>query len=158
MNSDQNNALLTAINAVMVSFTQQVVEQATKPLIDRIRQLELDVEALNRRIQFSLQENANTSVNIAMAAVKQEITKQVLDLVDERIKTPIASITADDISGLDDAIEEALQNQPPLNAEDINGLDALVRSEIDEQVDTDTMEADLIRRVRAALREAADSL
>lgn len=182
MTTEQNNHVLTAINAAMVSFTQQIVEQATKPLIERIRQLELDVEALNNRIQFSLQENANTSVNIAIAAVKQDVIREVLDTVqiqvlkanvledvDDKIDDAISKITTDSIADFSEAVEEVMQNQPPLNADDIDGLRSFVEGVIEEsdsdlertireEVENQIEQNDPVEKIKQALRDAADSL
>lgn len=208
METQQNNQVLAAINAVITIFTQQVVEQATKPLVERIdklerevvtlntalntviftytpqmaekstnplleriRQLELDAEALNNRIQFSLQDNANTSVSIAIGAVKQDLIKEVLDTVkievikanlldavDEKIEAAIKNITADNITGFSEAVDEAVQNQAPLNADDIVGLRAFVKSEIDDRLDDDELESELTNKIRDAFQAAVDSL
>lgn len=223
MTTEQNNHVLTAINAAMVSFTQQIVEQATKPLIERIdklerevvtlntalntliftytpqmsekstnpllqriRQIELDVEALDNRTQFCLQENANTSVNIAIAAVKQDVVREVLDIVqtevlkanvldamDDKIDEAINNITVESITGfshaIEEAVEEALQNQPPISADDIDGIkefvdsviadsDADLDSNIREEVESQLEQHDPIDKIKRALRNAADSL
>lgn len=166
MNQDQN-PLITAINTVMVSFTQQIVEQATKPLLERIAVLEEKVRFHTAPSSF-MDQVCNT-INISLASERQRITKEVLDLVDERIKTSIASIKAEDISGLDDAIEEALQDQPPLDADDIDGLksfvegviaesDADLDSTIREEVESQLERNDPVEKIKQALRDAADSL
>lgn len=198
MNTEQNNHVLTAINAVMVSFTQQIVEQATKPLVERIARLEQQQEELYDIIGISLKGHVNNAVNISMAAVKQGITKEVLDIVDSRaigladpinkfdviranvldavddkIEEAINNITAESITGfshaIEEAVEEAIQNQPPISVDDIDGIkefvdgviadsDADLDSNIREEVENQLEQHDPIDKIKRALRNAADSL
>lgn len=182
MTTEQNNHVLTAINAVMVTFTQQIVEQATKPMIERIARLEQQQEELYDIIGISLKGHVNNAVNISIAAVKQGITKEVLDIVQievlkaniielahERIKTFISGIKVEDITGFSEAVEEVLQNQPPLNADDIDGLrsfvegvieesDSDLESTIREEVESQLEQNDPVERIKQALRDAADSI
>lgn len=144
MNQDQNNALLNAISAVAINFTQQVVEQATKPLVERITVLEAQ-----------LSERLSVERNNDWVAVLQ---CNLLDEVDKRIKTALKNLSADDITGLSAAIEESLQNQPPLAADDISGLDKFVRSEIADHLDGDELESELTNKIKDAFQAAVDSL
>lgn len=181
MNQDQN-PLITAINAVMVSFTQQIVEQATKPLIERIARLEQQQEELYDIIKISLKGHVNNAVNISIASVKQDITKEVLDIVqievikanvldavDDKIEEAISKITTDSITDFSEAVEEVMQNQPPLNVDDIDGLrsfvegvieesDADLDSNIREAVESQLEQNDPVEKIKQALRDAADSL
>jgi hypothetical protein len=182
MTTEQNNHVLTAINAVMVSFTQQIVEQATKPLVERIARLEGQQEELYDIIKISLKGHVRNAVDIGMAAVKQDITKEVLDTVkievlkanvldavDDKIKKEIKKITTDSITGFSEAVEEVLQNQPPLNADDIVGLKEFVEGVIEEsdsdlertireEVENQIEQNDPVEKIREALRNAADSM
>lgn len=182
MTTEQNNHVLTAINAVMVSFTQQIVEQATKPLVERIARLEGQQEELYDIIKISLKGHVRNAVDISMAAVKKDITKEVLDAVhievikanfldevDDKINDAISKITTDSITGFSEAVEEVLQNQPPLNADDIVGLKEFVENAIEDadleiartvrdEVERQLEEGDPVERLKEALRNAADSL
>jgi hypothetical protein len=208
METQQNNQVLAAINAVITIFTQQIVEQATKPLVERIDQLEREVVTLNTALNtviftytpqmaekstnplverivrleqqnhelydiigISLKGHVNNAVNISMAAVKQDVVKEVLDTVkievikpnlldavDEKIEAAIKNITADNITGFSEAVDEAVQNQAPLNADDIVGLRAFVKSEIDDRLDDDELESELTNKIRDAFQAAVDSL
>lgn len=182
MTTEQNNHVLTAINAVIVSFTQQIVEQATKPLVERIARLEGQQEELYDIIKISLKGHVNNAVNIGMAAVKQDITKEVLDTVkievlkanvldevDDKIKDAISKITTDSIADFSEAVEEVMQNQPPLNADDIDGLRSFVEGVIEEsdsdlertireEVENQIEQNDPVEKIREALRNAADSM
>lgn len=171
MNQDQNNALLNAISAVAINFIQQVVEKSTNPLVERIVRLEQQNHELYDIIGISLKGHVNNAVNISMAAVKQDVVKEVLDTVkievikanlldevDKRIKTALKNLNADDITGLSAAIDESLQNQPPLAADDISGLDNYVRSEIADHLDGDELQSELTNKIRDAFQAAVDSL
>ena len=192
MEVQQNNQVLEAINAVISTFKQQIVEQATKPLVERIVRLEQQNNELYDIIGISLKGHVNNTVNISMAAVKQDIIKQVLDTVrievlkanvlnevNTKIEAAIRSIPAGHITGLMDAFDESLQNQPPLDAGDINGLKNFVRDVVNgvygegvEANDIDGLDKfvrDIIddvseeddsvtEKVKEALRAAADSI
>lgn len=194
MTTEQNNHVLTAINAVMVTFTQQIVEQATKPLTERIARLEQQQEELYDIIKISLKGHVNNAVNISIASVKQDITKEVLDImdsraislagpinkfdviranvldaVDEKIEEAISKITTDSIADFSEAVEEVMQNQPPLNVDDIDGLrsfvegvieesDSDLESTIREEVENQIEQNDPVEKIKQALRDAADSL
>lgn len=208
MITEQNNQVLEVINAVIATFKQQIAEQATKPLVERIDQLEREVVTLNTALNtviftytpqmaeksinplverivrleqqnhelydiigISLNGHVNNAVNISMAAVKQDVVKEVLDTVrievlktnlldavDEKIEAAINKITADSIKGFSDAVDEAVQNQSPLNADDIVGLRDFVKSEIDDRLDDDELESELTNKIRDAFQAAVDSL
>jgi hypothetical protein len=144
METQENNHVLTAINAVMSSFAQQAVEQATKPLIERITLLE---SQLNKRHLVERNEDW-----VALLRVN------LLDAVDNKIEAAIKNITADNITGFSEAVDEAVQNQAPLNADDIAGLSDFVKSEIDDHLDGDELESELTNKIRDAFQAAVDSL
>lgn len=191
MITEQNNQVLEVINAVIATFKQQIVEQATKPLVERIVILEQQNHELYDIIGISLKGHVNNAVNISMAAVKQDVVKEVLDTVrievlkanvlnevNAKIQAAIRSIPAGHITGLSDAIDESLQNQPTLDAGDINGLKNFVRDVVNgvygegieaddidgldkfvRDVIDDVSEEDMVtEKVKEALRAAADSI
>jgi len=166
MTTEQNNHVLTAINAVMVSFTQQIVEQATKPLVERIARLEGQQEELYDIIKISLKGHVNNAVNISMAAVKQGITKEVLDEVDKKI----SRLASDDesISWLNKLIADAIDTTP-IDADDIVGLKEFVENAIEDadleiartvrdEVESQLEDRDPVEKLKEALRNVADSM
>ena len=164
METQQNNHVLTAINAVMLSFAQQAVEQATSQLLKRITTLEQQQDELYDIIKISLKGHVNNAVKHALESPEHLIwistlNGNVLDEVDIKIEAAIKTIPASNIEGLSGAIDESIQNQPPLDADDINGLEKFVRDMIDDLSDGGSDGDDVVRsQVRDALRSAADSL
>ena len=70
---NQENAMLAAANAVLINFTQQIVEQATTPLINRIATLERQQEELYDIIKVSLNEFVNNAVKHAFESPEHSI-------------------------------------------------------------------------------------
>ena len=152
----QENAILAAANAVLSNFTQQIVEQATNPLINRIATLERQQEELYDIIKVSLNEFVNNAVKHAIESPEHSIWVSVLkgnilDEVDHKISSAFKSASETKIVRV---VEEHLQNQPPLEADDIDGLDKFVRDVISDVSDDD----DVRDKVRDALKAAADSM
>ena len=152
----QENAILAAANAVLSNFTQQIVEQATNPLIKRITTLERQQEELYDIIKVSLNEFVNNAVKHAIESPEHSIWVSVLkgnilDEVDHKISSAFKSASETKIVRV---VEEHLQNQPPLEADDISGLDKFVRDVISDVSDDD----DVRDKVRDALKAAADSM
>ena len=153
---NQENAILAAANAVLSNFTQQIVEQATTPLIKRIDTLERQQEELYNIIKVSLNEFVNNAVKHAIESPEHSIWVSVLkgnilDEVDHKISSAFKSASETKIVRV---VEEHLQNQPPLEADDISGLDKFVRDVISDVSDDD----DVRVKVRDALKAAADSM
>jgi len=154
---NQENAILAAANAVLSNFTQQIVEQATTPLIKRIATLEQQQEELYDIIKVSLNEFVNNAVKHAIESPEHSIWVSVLkgnilDEVDHKISSAFKSASETKIVRV---VEEHLQNQSPLEADDIDGLDKFVRDVISDVQD----DHDGVRdKVRDALRLAADSI
>lgn len=69
METQQNNHVLTAINAVMLSFAQQAVEQATSQLLKRITTLEQQQDELYDIIKISLKGHVNNAVKHALESL-----------------------------------------------------------------------------------------
>ena len=161
---NQENTMLAAVNAVLSNFTQQIVEQATNPLIKRITTLEQQQDELYDIIKISLKGHVNNAVKHALESPEHlvwisTLNGSVLDEVDIKIEAAIKTIPASNISGLSGAIEESLQNQPPLDADDVDGLEKFVRDMIDDLSDGRSDNEDVVRgHVRDALRAAADSI
>jgi flagellar motor switch protein FliG len=154
---NQENAILAAANAVLSNFTQQIVEQATNPLIKRIATLEQQQEELYDIIKVSLNKLVNNAVKHAIESPEHSIWVSVLkgnilDEVDHKISSAIKSASETKIVRV---VEEHLQNQSPLEADDIDGLDKFVRDVISDVQDDDDGVRD---KVRDALRLAADSI
>jgi hypothetical protein len=152
----QENAILAAANAVLSNFTQQIVEQATNPLIKRIATLERQQEELYDIIKVSLNEFVNNAVKHAIESPEHSIWVSVLkgnllDEVDHKISSAFKSASETKIVRV---VEEHLQNQPSLEADDISGLDKFVRDVISDVSDDD----DVRDKVRDALKAAADSI
>ena len=153
----QENAILAAANAVLSNFTQQIVEQATTPLIKRIATLEQQQVELYDIIKVSLNEFVNNAVKHAIESPEHSIWVSVLkgnilDEVDHKISSAFKSASETKIVRV---VEEHLQNQSPLEADDIDGLDKFVRDVISDVQDDDDGVRD---KVRDALRLAADSI
>jgi two-component sensor histidine kinase len=154
---NQENAILAAANAVLSNFTQQIVEQATNPLVKRIATLERQQEELYDIIKVSLNEFVNNAVKHAIESPEHSIWVSVLkgnilDEVDHKISSAFKSASETKIVRV---VEEHLQNQSPLEADDIDGLDKFVRDVISDVQDDDDGVRD---KVRDALRLAADSI
>lgn len=153
---NQENAILAAANAVLSNFTQQIVEQATTPLMKRIATLERQQEELYDIIKVSLNEFVNNAVKHAIESPEHSIWVSVLkgnilDEVDHKISSAFKSASETKIVRV---VEEHLQNQPSLEADDIDGLDKFVRDVISDVSDDD----DVRDKVRDALKAAADSM
>jgi hypothetical protein len=153
---NQENAILAAANAVLSNFTQQIVEQATTPLMKRIATLEQQQEELYDIIKISLKGHVNNAVKHAIESPEHSIWVSVLkgnilDEVDHKISSAFNSASETKIVRV---VEEHLQNQPPLEADDIGGLDKFVRDVISDVSDDD----DVRDKVRDALKAAADSM
>jgi len=149
------NALLDAINSAVVGAIRHSVEMSTAPLLKRIATLE---------------QHVNNAVNISMAAVKQDIVKEVLDTVrievlkanvlnevNAKIEAAIKRIPAGNITGLSDAIDESLQNQATISADDICGLKNFVRDVINE-VRSESIDADDIDGLDKFVRDVIDEV
>jgi len=152
----QENAIIAAANAVLSNFTQQIVEQATNPLIKRIATLEQQQVELYDIIKVSLNEFVNNAVKHAIESPEHSIWVSVLkgnilDEVDHKISSAFKSASETKIVRV---VEEHLQNQPSLEADDIDGLDKFVRDVISDVSDDD----DVRDKVRDALKAAADSM
>jgi len=157
---NQENAILAAANAVLSNFTQQIVEQATTPLIKRIATLEQQQEELYDIIKVSLKGHVNNAVKHAIESPEHSIWVSVLkgnllDEVDHKVSSAIDNIVASDISGIAAVVAHHLAKQSELEADDIDGLDKFVRDVISDVSDDDDGVRD---KVRDALKAAADSL
>ena len=157
----QENAILAAANAVLSNFTQQIVEQATNPLIKRIATLERQQEELYDIIKVSLNEFVNNAVKHAIESPEHTIwisvlKANVLEDLDDKLDHKISSaFKSESEAKIIRVVEEHLQNQSALEADDIDGLDKFVRDVISDVSDDD----DGVReKVRHALKAAADSL
>ena len=156
----QENAILAAANAVLTNFTQQIVEQATTPLIKRIATLERQQEELHEIIKVNLNGLVNNAVKHAMESPEHTIWISVLqaniledldDKLDHKISCALKSSSDAKIIRV---VEEHLQNQSAIEADDIDGLDTFVRGVINDVSDDD----DVRDKVRDALKAAADSM
>jgi uncharacterized protein YicC (UPF0701 family) len=164
MNQEQNT-VLTAINAVLSNFTQQIVEQATKPLLERITVLE---SQLNERtlvelhndwvavLQCNLLDEVDNKIGKALKSVGSSDIGMIRQLVDEHLENQ-PTINADDISGLKNFVRDVVDevHRDSIEADDIDGLDKFVRDVIDEVSEDDDS---VTEKVKEALRAAADSI
>ena len=158
---NQENAILAAANAVLTNFTQQIVEQATTPLINRIATLERQQEELYEIIKVSLNELVNNAVKHAIespehtiwiSVLKANVLEDLDDKLDHKISCALKSSSEAKIIRV---VEEHLQNQSAIEADDIDGLDKFVRDVISDMQNDDDGVRDM---VRDALKAAADSI
>jgi len=158
----QENAILAAANAVLSNFTQQIVEQATTPLINRIATLERQQEELYEIIKVSLNELINNAVKHAFESPEHTIwisvfKANVLDEVDHKVSNALKSVGSIDIKRIEQLVDQHLQNQPTIDADDISGLKNFVRDVV-EGVHSDSIEADDIDGLDKFVRDVIDEV